>query len=1104
MEYQPSDMSVPCDSGIINLRVGAIIVKENKILMVKNNKHDYYYSVGGRIKFGETAEEAIIREVYEETGTYLTINRLTCIHENYFYGDASSNLGKLIYEVSFFFLLNTPDDFEPICTSFTEDGNPESLCWVSPETDEIIYPHFFRTEALNPSPGVKYFVSDERTKDISLQKNDTVPSADSKVSCETFVCPDNNSQSGPINKNTSLDERVMLYMTLFHGRDDVYAYRWENQKTGKTGYSPACENIWKPGICPLPQIKCPQCDHASYSPYTAEAVKKHLSKQTKDVFGIYAIQPDDTCWFLAIDMDEASWESDVHAIRQVCSSFHIPCAVEKSRSGNGAHVWFFFSSPVPAATARRMGSSIVTAAMQSNSRLSFASYDRMFPNQDTMPKGGFGNLIALPLQPAAARSCGGSLFIDDDGNAFPDQWAYLSSLHKMSLYEVEAAISQIGIPLLGSLIPEGSEEKPWNRHQGNLISQDDPTKSIHCVIADRIYISTDGVSSAVQNNLKRLAAFRNPEFYQKQAMRMPVWETPRIICCAEYNGNYLCMPRGCTESINSWAAENHISVSWQDEQTNGREIHVSFRGTLYTEQEIAFEVMKQNDKGVLSATTAFGKTVLAAALIAEKKVNTLILVHRKNLLDQWKERLQEFLDIQDVLPDLPPKRGRKRQRSVIGIYGAGKDVRSGIIDIAMMQSIEKKNEIPEWIEEYGMVIVDECHHVPAVSFEAVLKRVRAKYTYGLTATPKRKDGHHPIIPMYLGPIRYRVDAKEQAAQRPFRHVMIPRFTGMVFSSSSENEVINIASYYNQIAEDEIRNHLIVDDVISCLEEGRNCLVLSERVAHVQTLSSLIQQTYPHVFVLIGGQVTESGHALQKIRSASSEQPIVICATGKYIGEGFDESRLDTLFLAMPVSFEGILAQYAGRLHRLHDGKTEVRVYDYIDDQAVMLERMYNKRLRTYSNLGYQVCAERSDTNISNDIIYDQKTFIEPFLADIRKARKSIVIVSPFIKERRVEWLYRQIKENVHPVQVTVVTRPSDSFQGKTSLDVSQAIRQLQNNNASILCKEAIHQKFAIIDEKIVWYGSINLLSFGASQESIIRILSGSVARTLVKSVDIAQ
>jgi len=906
-----------------------------------------------------------------------------------------------------------------------------------------------------------------------------------------------------ISKSSPLSDRVQLFMSLFHGRDDVYALRWENKRSGKKGYSPACKNSWIPGVCPLPQKKCHQCSNPDYLPYTSESVERHLSKQCKDVMGIYALQPDDSCWFLAIDLDEEDWQSDVKAVRNVCENHHIPCSVEKSRSGNGAHIWFFFSELIPASTARRMGSSIITSAMKSNARLSFASYDRMFPNQDTMPKGGFGNLIALPLQPEAARTCGGSLFFDEHGNAYPDQWAYLSSVYRMSLLEVESAISQIGIYPLGDLVSENEEEKPWHRQRSDILPPADPTRNLKCVIADRIYISTEGASSAAQNGLKRLAAFRNPEFYQQQAMRMRIWNTPRVICCAEYDGNYLCLPRGCSETINNWSAENNITVEWKDEQCVGKAIRVSFKGSLYTEQQIAFEVLKRYDKGVLSATTAFGKTVLAAALIADKKTNTLILVHRKQLLDQWKERLEEFLDIQEELPDLPKRRGRKRQRSIIGQYGSGKDTRNNIIDIAMMQSIEKKDDVPSWVGEYGLVIVDECHHVPAVSFETVLKKIRAKYSYGLTATPKRKDGHHPIIPMYLGPIRYRVDAREQANQRPFSHIMIPRFTGMVFPPAESNETVGITTFYSQISEDDVRNHLIVDDVLSCINEGRNCLVLSERVAHVQALASLIQESFPDVFVLVGGQTnTENSNLLQNIRTAPLDKPIVICATGKYIGEGFDEARLDTLFLAMPISWEGILAQYAGRLHRLYNGKTEVRVYDYIDDQAIMLERMYNKRLRTYASLGYQVCAERSDTNISNDIIYDQKSFVETFLHDIRNSRKNIVIVSPYVKEGRADWLFHAVKENPHPIDITVITRPSDSFRGKSSTDAFRAIQRLQEYQANVICKEAIHQKFAIIDEKIVWYGSVNLLSFGASQESIIRIVTGSVARTLFKSIGI--
>lgn len=755
-----------------------------------------------------------------------------------------------------------------------------------------------------------------------------------------------------VSKSSPSAEKIQLFMSLFHGRDDVFALYWESKRSGKKGYSPACKNSWVPGVCPLPQKKCHQCTERNLIPYSPEAIEKHLSPQYRDVIGVYAILPDDTCLFLAIDLDEENWPEDVKAVRSVCRSHRIPCSVEKSRGGNGAHIWFFFSEPVPAATARRMGSSILSAAMKADARLSFASYDRMFPNQDTLPSGGFGNLISLPLQPDAARTCGGSLFIDENGNAYPDQWAYLSQIERIALNDIETAIARISLYPLGELLPDNEQEKPWLRPYSDRLPSDDPTVLLKCVLADRIYISTKEVSQAAQNSLKRLAAFRNPEFYQKQAIRMPVSNTPRVICCADYDSHFLCLPRGCAEAVNEWAINNGVATEWTDEQCAGKTISLSFRGALYTEQQIACSVLKSFDKGVLSATTAFGKTVIAASLIADKKTNALILVHRKQLLDQWKERLEQFLDIREVLPAPANHRGRKKRYSVIGQYGAGKDTRSGIIDIAMMQSLDKKDEPPAWISEYGLVIVDECHHVPAVSFESVMKRIRARYTYGLTATPKRKDGHHPIIPMYLGPIRYQVDAREQAARRPFDHIMIPRFTGTEFSPGNEGEFCGIAEYYKKIAEDDLRNHLIATDVLSCVNEGRNCLVLSERVAHVQTLAKLIrkgldEKNGPEVFILTGGtSYKESSHILQQIHTFPIGQPLVICATGKYIGEGFDESRLDTLFLAMPISWEGILAQYAGRLHRLYNGKTEVRGYDYIDDQAVMLERMYAKRLLT--------------------------------------------------------------------------------------------------------------------------------------------------------------
>ncbi len=967
------------------------------------------------------------------------------------------------------------------------------LCWLSYEPENLaarsLYQSFgFRETGERDGEEVIAILNLNESPEVSVQPDESA-SAPAASLLDLLRSVD---------KSSPLEEKIQLYMDLFHGREDVYARRWENTTKGTSGYSPACNNEWIRGICQKP---CKTCHNADYIPFTAKAVQSHLSRTDPAVLGIYALQPDETCWFLAIDLDESTWQEDVRALRNTCRQEQIPVAVEKSRSGNGAHLWFFFSEKIPASMARRFGTSLISAAMKSDAKLSFRSYDRMFPNQDSMPKGGFGNLIALPLQPEAARACGGSLFIDEQGIAYADQWHFLSEMQKLSRIDLEAILSRIGSNPLGPLVETEEEKKPWERSSESRIPEDDPTTTLDCTIADRIYISTENVSNAVLNQLKRLAAFRNPAFYQMQAMRMPVWNTPRVISCASYEDSYLCLPRGCEEAVNALAKAHQISIRWQDHQADGRPISLSFNGSLYPEQQIAFDVLSQHDKGVLSATTAFGKTVIGAALIAQKGTSTLILVHRTQLMEQWKERLEDFLDIHETLPEAPKNRGRKKVMSLIGTYGSGKNSRSGIIDIAMMQSIERKGVIPDWIGEYGLVIVDECHHLPAVSFESILKKVRARYTYGLTATPRRKDGHDPIITMYLGPIRYKVDAREQAQLRPFTHVMVPRFTGMTFPAEPGNEPMQIGNYYNAIADDDLRNGMIVDDVFSCLDEGRNCLVLSERVRHVRKLAELIGARGQTVFTLVGGlSAAESAEQLQKLRAWPHDQPVVVCATGKYIGEGFDESRLDTLFLTMPISWEGILAQYAGRLHRLYQGKTEVRVYDYIDDQAAMLERMYHKRLKTYSALGYQVCGDRADAYLTRDVIYDQNTFVEPFLADIREARRSLIIVSPFIRKQRITWIYKAIGENPRPLKVTVITRPSEAFSGQASSEVYEAIQALEQLGCEVIFRKGIHQKFAVIDRRVVWYGSINLLSFGTAQESIIRIITGTVAETLLKTV----
>ncbi|MDR0928269.1 MAG: DEAD/DEAH box helicase family protein [Oscillospiraceae bacterium] len=903
------------------------------------------------------------------------------------------------------------------------------------------------------------------------------------------------SEKPPITKRSPSEEKIALFLSFFCGREDVYAKQWQS-KDGRIGYSPACKNEWQHGLCGKPKQKCSDCKNASYRPYDAEAIRAHLGGQC--IAGIYPLRKDDTCTFLAIDFDEENWREDIQAVSATCADLDVPCAIEISRSGNGAHLWFFFDQPIEAARARAFGSLILTLAMEKHARLAFSSYDRMFPNQDTIPKGGFGNLIALPFQIAAYKR-GGCLFVDQDFHPFEDQWVFLSTMRKMTCEQVESFLSQRHAPPLGELRQDADdpESKPW-RIKKTLLSTTDFPPMVQATIADRLYIAMDGLSDRAQNRIKRLAAFRNPQFYQAQAMRMPIWNKPRVICCAEYREQYLCLPRGCMEQFLDFADENNFQVAWSDERTMGRPIDVQFTGILREEQETALQALLAHNDGILSATTAFGKTVVGAALIAERKVNTLILVHRKQLLSQWKERLSSFLDIRESLPEAPKRRGRQKKREIIGTFGAGKDTRSGIIDIAIMQSMGISDAIKPWISEYGMVIVDECHHVPAISFEQVIKAVHAKYLYGLTATPTRQDGHHPILTMYLGGIRHRVDAKVQAEKRPFAHVMIPRFTGASFQLDQEAKTPTIGQYYTQIVEDDLRNHMIVDDVIACAKEGRNCLLPSERTRHIKALAELLSKQVDNVLVMTGGKTHAETLALwNQLKAAPTDKPLILCATGKYIGEGFDEARLDTLFLTMPISWHGTLAQYTGRLHRLYTGKHEVRVYDYIDSNAEMLEKMYHKRLKGYASIGYQVATERQGTEISSDIIYDQDSFQDSFIQDLSQARKSIVIVSPYVTMRRVRWLDSVLCQMVERrVYIIIITRPAHSFQGRAREAAQVALDYLQRMGVTMRCQEAIHQKYAIIDERVVWYGSINLLSFGASQESIMRLVSGSVARAL--------
>jgi superfamily II DNA or RNA helicase len=759
------------------------------------------------------------------------------------------------------------------------------------------------------------------------------------------------------------------------------------------------------------------------------------------VAGIYPLCQDEKCHFLAIDFDKDGWQQDVRTLREVCTAFAVPMAIERSRSGRGAHAWYFFADPIAASLARKFGSALLTCAMTRRHEFRFKSYDRFFPNQDTMPKGGFGNLIALPLE-KAARKNDNSVFIDERFYPYEDQWGFLAQIRRLSEEEIGALIWRLchGNEL-GELRQDDEEPaKPWETSRSKLSRHEFPIV-MQLVKANMLYIGKSGISQKALNALKRLAAFKNPEFYRAQAMRMSTYGIPRIICCAEETPEYLCLPRECEADLATLLAEASIEVAWSDKTNPGRHIEVTFAGVLKEDQELAAEAMLRHDCGVLSAATAFGKTVIAAKLIAERKTNTLILTHRQQLLLQWMAKLAEFLDVDEELSVLSKKLGRKPIQSLIGQIGAGKENPGGVIDVAIMQSLTSGGEVKECVKDYGMVIVDECHHVSAPSFEQILKRVHAKYIYGLTATPARRDGHHPIIFMHCGPIRYRVDARKEAEKRPFEHYVIPRFAGFRVPIDRKEQDMSIQELYSGIATDKLRNQQITDDVIRAHENGRNALILTERTAHVELLAGKLREEIPDVKTLTGGRGgKETRNVLARIAETPACGQLTLVATGRHIGEGFEEPRLDTLFLAMPISWRGTLQQYAGRLHRLFENKKEVQIYGYVDIHVRTLEKMYWKRLAGYASIGYRAKAE-SVADEPSDIIFDNSNFLLVYHNDIMSAVREMVIVSPFVTRRRATQMLPSMDPALaKKVSVVVVTRPTNAYKDKDRASLEETSR----------------------------------------------------------------
>jgi superfamily II DNA or RNA helicase len=453
----------------------------------------------------------------------------------------------------------------------------------------------------------------------------------------------------------------------------------------------------------------------------------------------------------------------------------------------------------------------------------------------------------------------------------------------------------------------------------------------------RVLIEKAGLPPAMLARLRRTAAFQNPEFYRRQSLRLSTARTPRVIDCSEDLPDQLSVPRGCLADVREILESAGAELLTRDERTSGGELACVFRGQLTSRQEEMVRAVTEHDIGILVAPPGTGKTVVGIQLVAQRARSTLVLVHRAQLLDQWRAQIGVFLGL-----DLRE----------IGQIGGGRRIQTGALDVAMIQSLAKRDGVEEMVAGYGHVIVDECHHVPAVSFERVMNAVGARFITGLTATPQRRDGHHPILRYQLGPVRFAADAKAHAGRLGFRRRLLIRETRFHLMEPMAG---GIQAVYGELSGNLERNELILDDIIGAVEDGRSPVVLTERKEHLEYLATKLQGFVRHLIVLQGGMgARQKREVARQLASVPETEERVLLATGRFLGEGFDDARLDTLFLTMPVSWKGTLVQYAGRLHRNHSGKEEVRIYDYVDGKVPLLARMFEKRRRGYAAMGYRV------------------------------------------------------------------------------------------------------------------------------------------------------
>ena len=905
-----------------------------------------------------------------------------------------------------------------------------------------------------------------------------------------------------------------FFMMFCRGRKDLYDLRYTNPKTGKNGYYTQCFNRWDRG-CHIQKkdgVRCKDCELRAYKPVTLPLIKAHMNgtdPNGNDVVAIYPMLENNLCQLLVFDFDNHAkgaeqedyantddrWKEEINALRRICKNLDVDAVVERSRSGRGAHLWIFFKEMIPARLARKFGFALLEKGAESVNLKSFKYYDRMIPTQDALPEGGLGNVIALPLQGMALKF-GNSAFVDENWNAYEDQLKVLAGTRRLTRQEIEDYLSLWYST--GFTSEDNGTDAPWDKN--SEIEAGSVKGVVRIVLADRIYIDSSGMSNKTKRQLRRMATFSNKQYFQNQAMDMPNYDESRFIYLGSDEGKYIVLPRGLREDIQKKFDNAGIRYKIEDKRTQGRELNISFKGELRESQIPAAETMLENETGILHAATAFGKTVVCCDMIARRGISTLILVDRADLMNQWIKRLDEFLDIDEELPEYQTKTGRTRKRkSLIGNLQGAHDTLTGIVDVAMIRSLKKKDGFHPMLKEYAQVYFDECHHAASESAIEVLQEINAKYVYGVTATPKRGDGKEKINEFLLGPIRYRFTAKDRAEEQNIDHLVYPRFTRTVKPHHlSKTPYGNDA--YELIRNNDVRDEQIIRDVADCVQAGRTPVVLTKYVDHANKLSERLKKYADRLILLTGANGTKVRRAqVKELNEVDDSDSLILVGTGSLLGEGFDFPRLDTLFMATPVSGENVVEQYVGRLNRDYDGKENVIVYDYVDSHIPKFDKMYAARLKAYKKIGYELCVNMDGEKQKANAIYDIENYAETYWKDLEEANSAVVVSSPRLNNQKVDRIINMLgKRRELGVKVTIVTWHPDAYKyGKDDVRM-ELMERLRKAGFEIRLVEESCEHYAVIDNEIVWYGSVNLLSKEDAEDNLMRVCSKDIAAELLE------